>query len=61
MNKNYKILLNGQEIGATQLEKADVPMGAVYGQIKSTIQTSLGSPLFTNLVLINTNNYSQNI
>ncbi|GGG04099.1 hypothetical protein GCM10011344_00620 [Dokdonia pacifica] len=38
MNKKYKILLNGQEIGTTQLEKADAPMGVVSGQIKSTIQ-----------------------
>ena len=38
MNKKYRILLNGQEIGTTQLEKADAPMGVVSGQIKSTIQ-----------------------
>jgi hypothetical protein len=33
MNKTYKILLDGQEIGTTQLEKADAPMGVVFGDI----------------------------
>ena len=33
MNKIYKILLEGKEIGITQLEKADTPMGVVFGEI----------------------------
>jgi hypothetical protein len=33
MNKTYKILLDGQEIGTTLLDKADAPMGVVFGVI----------------------------
>jgi hypothetical protein len=29
----YKILLDGKEIGTTKLEKADAPMGVVFGEI----------------------------
>lgn len=32
-NNQYKILLDGKFIGTTLLEKADVPMGVVFGQI----------------------------
>jgi len=35
MSKTYKILLDTQEIGTTQLEKADAPMGVVFGQINA--------------------------
>jgi hypothetical protein len=34
MNKFYKILLDGKEIGTTQLEKADAPMGVAFGEIQ---------------------------
>ena len=34
MNKTYKILLEGQEIGTTRLEKADAPMGVAFGLIE---------------------------
>ena len=34
MSKIYKILLDGQEIGTTQFEKADAPMGVVFGEIE---------------------------
>lgn len=30
-NKLYKILLNGKEIGVSNLENGDVPMGTVFG------------------------------
>jgi hypothetical protein len=33
-NHSYSILLNNKEIGTTFLEKADVPMGVVYGNIQ---------------------------
>ena len=33
MNKSYNILLEGQKIGTTLLEKADAPMGVVFGTI----------------------------
>ena len=33
MNKTYKILLDGEEIGTSKLEKADAPMGVVFGEI----------------------------
>ncbi len=33
MNKQYKIFLEGKTIGTTMLEKAEAPMGVVYGQI----------------------------
>lgn len=35
MSKTYKIILDRQEIGTTQLEKADAPMGVVFGQINA--------------------------
>lgn len=38
MNKKYKIFLDGQEIGTTRLEKADAPMGVVFGRIEPNIQ-----------------------
>lgn len=31
--KRYNIFLDGQIIGATELEKADVPMGVVFGNV----------------------------
>ncbi|WP_044206977.1 hypothetical protein [Flammeovirga sp. OC4] len=34
MNSLYKILLNNKEIGTTQLEKADAPMGVAFGLIE---------------------------
>lgn len=34
MIKTYDILLDENKIGTTELEKADAPMGVVYGQIK---------------------------
>ena len=34
MNKTYIILLNGLLIGTTELEKADAPMGVVFGLIE---------------------------
>jgi hypothetical protein len=40
-NQSYKILLEGQEIGTTQLEKADAPMGVVFGNISFT-KTNIG-------------------
>lgn len=33
MNKIYKILIDGEEIGTSKLEKADAPMGVVFGEI----------------------------
>ncbi len=33
-NFQYSILLDNTKIGTTELEKADVPMGVVFGQIK---------------------------
>ena len=39
MSKIYTILLDGNEIGETQLEKADAPMGVVFGKIKANYQT----------------------
>lgn len=33
MNKTYTILLEGQKIGRTHLEKADAPMGVAFGNI----------------------------
>ena len=38
MNKTYKILLDGKEVGTTKLEKADAPMGVVFGIIVFTDQ-----------------------
>ena len=38
MNKIYKILLDGKEIGTTQLEKADAPMGVAFGEIQFSIE-----------------------
>ena len=35
MNKTYLIKFNNQTIGTTNLEKADAPMGVVFGKIKS--------------------------
>jgi len=34
MNKTYKILLDGKDIGVSRLEKADAPMGVVFGLIE---------------------------
>lgn len=34
MNKTYKILLEGKEVGTTMLEKADAPMGVAFGLIE---------------------------
>ena len=31
--KQYDVLLDGQKIGTTELEKADAPMGVVFGKI----------------------------
>ncbi|HEY1046807.1 MAG TPA: hypothetical protein VGF79_10230 [Bacteroidia bacterium] len=33
INKRYKILLDDQLIGATEFEKADAPMGVVFGSV----------------------------
>jgi hypothetical protein len=33
MNKTYNIFLDQKKIGTTELEKADVPMGVLFGQI----------------------------
>lgn len=33
MTKKYKIVLGGNEIGYSLLEKADVPMGVVFGDL----------------------------
>ena len=33
MNKTYKVLLDGEEIGTSKLENSDAPMGAVFGEI----------------------------
>jgi hypothetical protein len=33
MNKTYYILLDQIKIGTTELEKADAPMGAVFGKV----------------------------
>jgi hypothetical protein len=38
MSKTYKIFLDRQEIGTTQLDKADAPMGVVFGEIVPNIQ-----------------------
>lgn len=35
MNKTYLIKFKNQTIGTTNLEKADAPMGVVFGAIKS--------------------------
>ncbi len=45
MNKTYKILLDGEEIGITMLENADAPMGVVFGVIKFANQ-NLGYDFF---------------
>ena len=34
MTKTYNVFLDGQKIGTTQLEKADAPMGVVFGLIE---------------------------
>lgn len=34
MDNTYKIILKGQEIGISRLEKADAPMGVVFGVIE---------------------------
>jgi hypothetical protein len=34
MTKLYTVLLDNQTIGITELEKADAPMGVVFGQDK---------------------------
>lgn len=36
MNKNYKIHLNGIQIGTSDLEKGDAPMGTVLGELNFT-------------------------
>jgi len=33
MNKTYDIFLDDNKIGTTELEKSDVPIGVVFGQI----------------------------
>ena len=33
INKRYKVFLDGTMLGTTLLEKADAPMGAVFGKI----------------------------
>lgn len=33
MNTQYKVLLNGHEIGYTELEYGDPPMGVVFGKL----------------------------
>ena len=36
MKKEYTIFLNNYKLGTTQLEKADAPMGVVFGMISFT-------------------------
>jgi hypothetical protein len=36
MNKHYDVLLDNKKIGITYLEKADPPMGVVFGQLYFT-------------------------
>ena len=43
--KNYSIYLNGDLIGTTRLEKADPPMGVVFGII-SFIDSNIGYNFF---------------
>jgi hypothetical protein len=47
MNKIYNIILDDNKIGTTQLEKADVPMGIVFGQI-NFVNINSGYDFFKN-------------
>ena len=51
-NKHYDILLDNLKIGTTELEKADPPMGIVFGQINFT-DLKLGYDFFKNYCLKN--------
>jgi hypothetical protein len=52
MNKAYKIILDGQEIGTSLLEKADAPMGVVFGVIRFVNQ-DFGYDFFKNYCISN--------
>ena len=52
-NRLYDIFLDRKKIGSTQLEKADAPMGVVFGQINFT-DKNLGYNFFKNYCLKNT-------
>lgn len=52
MNKTYKIMLDSQKIGTSFLEKADAPMGAVFGVIRF-INQNFGYDFFKNYCLSN--------
>jgi len=53
MQKNlYTILLDNTIIGTTELEKADAPMGVVFGQI-NFIDTTFGYDFFKKYCLTN--------
>lgn len=52
MNKIYDILLDNNKIGTTQLEKADAPMGIVFGQIHF-ININSGYKFFKSYCLTN--------
>ena len=50
--KRYEIFLEDKIIGTTELEKADAPMGVVFGQIEFT-NTNFGYDFFKNYCLNN--------
>src|ERR1700743_847257 len=52
MSKTYNILLDENEIGTTKLEKADVPMGVVFGEIEF-FNIASGYAFLTNYCLKN--------
>ena len=41
MKKEYTIFLSNENLGTTRLEKADAPMGVVFGEISFT-KTNVG-------------------
>jgi hypothetical protein len=43
MKKEYTIFLGNEKLGTTQLEKADAPMGVVFGKISFT-KMNIGNP-----------------
>ena len=53
MNKIYDIFLDKNKIGTTELEKADVPMGVVFGQI-NLLDIKDGYKFFKDYCLKNT-------
>src|ERR1700756_4411942 len=52
MPKTYDILLDNNKIGTTELEKADVPMGVVFGKI-NFVSIDSGYNFFKNYCLKN--------